>query len=114
MRIGFRSYKHLYPDADILLIEPTSEDYQRIFSNLFSFSNRHDVCENAYQSVRRRLRQQAESLEEVLQRHGLRLRHDVLDDERTLYSNRTPVAQHATEVLHRLEGLLDGLKSERG
>ena len=101
MRIGFRSYKHLYPDADILLIEPTPEDYQRIFSN------RHDVCEHAYQSVRQRLRQQADSLEEVLQRHGLRLRHDVLDDERTLYGNRTPVAQHATEVLHRLEGLLD-------
>lgn len=107
MRIGFRSYKHLYPDADILLIEPTSEDYQRIFSNLFSFSNRHDVCENAYQSVRQRLRQQADFLEEVLQRHGLRLRHDVLDDERTLYGNRTPVTQHATEVLDRLEGLLD-------
>ncbi len=113
MRTGFRRYKHVYPDADILLIEPASEDYQLIFSNLFSFSNRHAVCEHAYQTTRRRLRQQADAVEEVLQRHGLRLRHDVLNDDGTLYGDRTPVAQHATEVLDRLEELLDGIHPTR-
>ena len=113
MRTGFRSYKHVYPDADILLIEPTAEDYELLFSNLLSFSNRHAVCEHAYQSTRRRLRQQADALEEVLQRHGLRLRHDVLDDDCTLYGDRTPLAQHATEVLDRLEELLDGIHPTR-
>ena len=113
MRTGFRSYKHVYPDADILLIEPTTEDYQDIFSNLFSFSNRHDVCEHAYQTIRRRLRERADYVEEMLDRHGLGLRRAVLDDDRALYSNRAPVTQHATEVLDRLEGLLDRINSNR-
>ena len=111
MRTGFRSYKHLYPDADVLLIEPTPEDAQLIFSNLFSFSNRHDVCEHAYQTIRQRLRERTDYVEAVLDGHGLRLRHDVLDDDRTLYGNGTPVTQHATEVLDRLEGLLDRINS---
>ena len=120
MRTGFRSYKHDFPNADLILIEPTPEDYGRIFSNLFSFSNRHDVCEHAYQTTRRRLREQADFVEEVLDRHDLRLRRDVLDDEtRTLYGDlpartfmrqTSDVFDETHRVLDHLEEILDRIK----
>lgn len=119
MRTGIRSYKHLYPDADLILIEPTPEDYSRIFSNLFSFSNRHDVCEHAYQTTRRRLREQADFFEPILARHGLCLRWDVLNDEdRTLYGDLPShmifqqvgdVVDETERVLNRLEEALERL-----
>ena len=112
---GFRSYEHLYPGSDIVLIEPTPEDYRRIFSNLFSFSNRHAVCEYAYQAVRRHLHRHADALAPVLARHGLRLRRAVLADEtRTLYAPRPghPALRRAADVLDDLGRVLDDL-SER-
>ena len=121
MRTGFRSYKHLYPEADLILIEPTPEDYQLIFSNLFSFSNRHAVCEHAYQTTRERLREQADMVEDVLERHGLALRRNVLDEEdRTLYGNLAArpflrevgdVFDETHRVLDQLEEILERIKS---
>jgi predicted acylesterase/phospholipase RssA len=114
MRTGFRSYRHLYPDADLILIEPTPEDYQRLFSNLFSFSNRHGVCEYAYQITRRRLREQADGVEEILGRHGLTLRRDRLaDEDRTLYGDLSPrpFLQHAGDVVEETHRVLDQLET---
>ncbi len=114
LRTGFRSYRHLYPDADVLLFEPTPEDADRIFSNLFSFSNRHAVCEHAYQTTRQHLRRRADEIAPRLARHGLRLRRDVLDDERrTLYDDPAPraadVLDETRRVLERLERTLERL-----
>ncbi|MFQ5570990.1 MAG: patatin-like phospholipase family protein [Rhodothermales bacterium] len=121
MRTGFRSYHHLYPDADTILIEPTPEDYRRIFTNLFSFSNRHAVCEHAYQTTRHYLRQRADEMTPVLERHGLLLRREVLDDdERTLYGDLASpsiaplpsgVFDETRRVLDRLEDVLDHLNA---
>ncbi len=113
MRTGFRSYKHDYPDADIILIEPTAEDYESIFSNLFSFSNRHDVCEHAYQTTRHRLREQADFVEEVLYKHGLSLHREALfDDTRTLYGDlpKRPFLRQAGDVFDETHRILDQLE----
>ncbi len=113
LRTGFRSYRHLYPDADVLLLEPTPEDSSRIFSNLFSFSNRHAVCEHAYQTTRQHLLRRADEIAPVLARHGLRLRRDVLEDERrTLYDDHpaprtADVLDETRRVLERLERTLE-------
>ncbi len=112
MRTGMRSYAHLYPGADVLLFEPTPEDFGRIFSNLFSFSNRHAVCEHAYQVTRTHLRQHADAVEAVLARHDLYLRRDVLDDEnRSLYGDLSAraFAQRAGDVLDETHRVLDRL-----
>ena len=113
MRTGFRSYKHEYPNADLILIEPTAEDYESIFSNLFSFSNRHDVCEHAYQTTRHRLCEQADFVEEVLDRHELRLCRDVLfDDTRTLYGDlpKRPFMRQTGDVFDETHRVLDHLE----
>jgi hypothetical protein len=57
------------------------------FSNIFSLSDRHRVCELAYTVTRADLRRRADVLEPLLKRFGLVLRRDVLEDEsRTLWA----------------------------
>lgn len=80
MGTGFRNYDHVYPDADVVLIEPELTDHRMFFSNIFSFSNRREVIEHAYACTRRYLLMRADELEPRLAKHGLTLRHDVLAD----------------------------------
>ena len=127
-RTGFKKYEHTHPDADLILIEPECDDASLFFSNIFSFKNRRDVCEHAYQATRRHLRSRASDLQPILERHGLSLHLDVLDDEtRTLYdaslseqadalpdewspsTSMTEVLDETSETLDRLDALLDRL-----
>jgi len=128
-RTGFKKYDHTHPNADLILIEPECDDTSLFFSNIFSFKNRHDVCEHAYQATRQHLRDRAEELQPILERHGLSLRLDVLDDEtRTLYdtplpepttekseeewspsTSMTDVLQETSDTLDRLDELFDRL-----
>jgi predicted acylesterase/phospholipase RssA len=112
MQTGFKAYDHLYPEADILLIEPPLGDQQIFFSNIFSFSNRRAVCEHAYATTRQYLRDHASTVGETLDRHGLALRQDVLDDAgRTLYGDLDTAAttHQARQALDRLDQLLHRL-----
>jgi predicted acylesterase/phospholipase RssA len=127
-RTGFKKYEHTHPEADLLLIEPDVTDTSLFFSNIFSFKNRHDVCEHAYQATRRHLRHNMDTIAPMLHRHGLGLRTDVLcDRSRTLYDaqdtarlrQRIGAAQSTTtsevlertdRVLARLDGVLDRLE----
>ena len=129
---GFQKYEHTHPDADLILIEPECEDTSLFFSNIFSFKNRHDVCEHAYQATRRHLRARADEIGPVLARHGLTLRTDVLADEtRSLYADALPpaprpapngaeasgstadVLRETDEVLDRLDAVLDRVRAEQ-
>jgi hypothetical protein len=71
------------------LIEPKCDDTSLFFSNVFSFKNRHDVCEHAYQATRRHLLARADEIVPKLERNGLRLRVDILKEEsRHLFDDR--------------------------
>jgi len=124
---GFKKYEHTYPHADLVLIEPECEDTSLFFSNIFNFKNRHDVCEHAYRATRRHLRRRADTLEPILARHGLRLRTDVLNEERSLYDDpasspvssegdpepvsTTGVLRETDQVLDRLDAVLDRVRA---
>jgi predicted acylesterase/phospholipase RssA len=116
-RTGFRDYAHRFPDADVILIEPDLEDPSLFFSNIFSFSNRHTVCERAYRSTRAELRRRRPEMRAKLWRHGLSLDEDVLADEgRTLFGRLRPASERphgenayerAMDALDRLDHALD-------
>ena len=117
---GFKKYAHTHPDSDLILIEPDYDDTRMFFSNIFSFRNRHEVCEHAYQATRKYLREQAPRLQYVLRRHGLRLRLDVLTDtRRSLFPAPAPrsttrsVLQETDQVLDRLDLVLDQLRTQQ-
>ena len=127
-RTGFKKYAHTHPDADLLLIEPDVTDTSLFFSNIFSFQNRHDVCEHAYQATRQYLRHNLDTIAPMLRRHGLSLRTRVLRDRsRTLYDaadnarlrerigaaeapSTSEVLAHTDVVLNRLDGVLNRLE----
>ena len=119
MSTAFQRYEHLYPDADLVLIEPSMDDDRMFFSNIFSVSNRRAVLEHAYASTRRHLRDRANQLEPVLARHGLRLRREALVDEsRSLLAHlphhparRRPELDPLRETLEKLDQALARLSA---
>jgi NTE family protein len=116
MGTGFRSYAHTYPGADVILVEPQLSDHRMFFSNIFSVSNRRDVCEHAYASTLAFLRENEREIAEKLARRGMSLRREVLDDAtRTLFAPheqppREGVLGDIRDTLDRLGGVLDRLE----
>jgi predicted acylesterase/phospholipase RssA len=116
---GMAAYIDRYPDTDVVLVEPRRDDYRMFFTNVFRFSSRRSVCEHAYRATLEDLSQRRDELEPVLARHGIRLRHEVLNDPgRDMWTSldggrparRAPVA----ERLHRTLARLDAVLEERG
>jgi len=119
MGTGFRSYAHTYPSADVILVEPDLSDHRMFFSNIFSFNNRREVCEHAYASTLRHLREHAGEIGAKLERRGMRLRHEVLDDPRRVlfaedeFDARPPSRGVTGEIrgaLDRLGDVLDRIE----
>ncbi len=94
MSMGIRAYDARYPDADVLLVEPRRDDHEVFFSNIFSFGSRRTVCERAYHATRRLLWERREEIAPILERHGLRLAVEELEDvERDLWAQVTAPEQ---------------------
>lgn len=112
LQVGMAAYRKRYPDADIVLLEPSQEDYQMFFTNIFSFSARRSVAAHAYRATLRSLRERKEALAPVLARYGLRLRDEILlEEDRDLWAEvGLPVERQrepADRTLLRLDRALD-------
>ncbi|MBL8515269.1 MAG: patatin-like phospholipase family protein, partial [Betaproteobacteria bacterium] len=85
MHVGLQKYVTQYENADVVLFEPTSDDAEMFFTNLFSYATRRKVCEHAYQKTRKDLLNRRHELEPVLAKYGIRMDLAALKDEsRTL------------------------------
>ncbi|MDS4031016.1 MAG: patatin-like phospholipase family protein [Candidatus Contendobacter sp.] len=80
LRVSMQKYDSEFEHTDIVLFEPNRDDAKMFFTNVFSFSGRHWVCEHAYQSTRQDLLARRAELEPILARHGIRMRMEVLED----------------------------------
>ena len=120
MSLGLKAYDTLYPDADVILIEPPRSDYEDFFSNIFSFASRRAVCERAFEATRSSLRRRRDEIGPILARNGLSLNDDFLhDDEVDLWTGvglpelgtgkvtGGEPADSAADVRRDLESLLD-------
>jgi predicted acylesterase/phospholipase RssA len=120
LAVGLRAYDDAYEGADVLLFEPSRDDYAMFFTNIFTFSARKQVVEHAYRSTLRNLAARREKVRPILERHGLSLDDAVLDNpDRDLWANvrldrakrigrATPLARRLFTALDRLEGALEG------
>jgi predicted acylesterase/phospholipase RssA len=79
---GMERYKTAYPDTDIVLFQPNRSDADMFFTNLFSYSGRHRLCEHAYQKMRRELWERRHELAPRLARHGITIDAAALRDEK--------------------------------
>lgn len=112
LEVGMAAYGTRFPEADVLLFEPETDEYQMFFTRIFSFSSRRAVCQVAYAATRRDLRRRRERIRHALTRHGLRLRDDVLDDEsRDLWSGVGVPDEPAARSRGRLAQAVAGLEA---
>lgn len=82
MQAGMDRYRHQFPDADVILFEPTRDDAEMFFTNVFSYRDRRRLCEHAYQRTRQDLYRRRHELRPILERHGLSLNLPLLKDHR--------------------------------
>ncbi len=111
---GFDTYQDKYPDADVFLFEPPSDDYKMFFTNVFAFSSRVLILDHAYRAMRRQLLEREDSLAPALGRRGMRLRVEALADaERSVWDSVGWQKDRAPSgVLNRLSATLDRLERE--
>ena len=89
MRTGMDRYRLEFAGADVLLFEPTRDDADMFFTNVFSYRGRSRLCEHAYQRTRKDLYQRRHELQPILARHGFQLNLGVLKDHtRSLLSHK--------------------------
>lgn len=118
MQVGLEKYKVSYPQSSILLMEPNRHDEEIFFTNVFSYASRSSMCEHAYQTTRKELRQRADELDAFLKPYDLRLDREALaDEQRSLFAslsleprNHAPVTRALERALKRLD---DGIKEIR-
>lgn len=97
LETGMAGYQRSYPKVDILLFQPSQDDAELFLTNMFSYSNRRRMCEQAYQNTRMMLLERRAEIGPKLARHGLELKLSVLrDTSLTLVKpppGRTPLAK---------------------
>jgi len=115
MKVGHSSYRNRYKNAEILLFEPSSDDYVMYFTNILSFSVRDTLLDHAYRKTMEQIRSRREELERCLAPYGIRSRREVIEDQQRgirqsvglEHKTSTPVVRDLREALAHLEHLLD-------
>lgn len=108
--LALKQYERSFPGTDVVLLEPEAHDAALTRANAFSYRNRRQLAEHAYQQTRQQLLAQQTVLGLMLARHGLALRTNVLEDaRRTLVPAATPARPRLGATLARLDGVLDDL-----
>ena len=110
MELGFKHYERLYPDTDILVVEPDPEDAALFFANTFSYHQRQEMAEHVYQQTLHWLRRRRATLKPQLARHGITLREDVLNDARRHLLVPAPKGNRLGQALTRLQHTVDELQ----
>ena len=115
MKIGFKKYHRSHENADLLLMEPDRDDQDIFFTNIFSYSSRNALCEHAYQATRKDLLDRTGDLEPLLEKHGIKLRLDLLQDSsRTLGYSLNPKFSSQADIATKLSDVLDELDDAIG
>ncbi len=103
---GMASYALSHPKVDIFLFQPNADDAELFFTNIFSYTNRRRMCEQAYQNTRLMLLERRAEIAPKLARHGLRLKLSVLRDTSLSLVHEAP----SGKALARLGRTLDDLE----
>lgn len=109
---SIESYATSYPDAKLIVLQPSKGDADLFFSNLFSYGNRRRLAEHAYQHTREQLLARADVLSAEFAHYGVKLNlHALRDPHRKLL----PTARHVSRgetgaILSSLTRTLDELE----
>lgn len=111
MQVGLAKYDQAYPRTDRIICEADPDDAELFFTNVFSYSSRRRMCEHAYRRTLADLGQRRAELEELLDRHGLRLRPELIEDrKRSLFDGIRPRRPASIPAIADLRNALDALE----
>jgi predicted acylesterase/phospholipase RssA len=111
LELGLKRYEHTHPGTDIVLFEPDHRDARMFLANTFSYSQRRELAEHAYQSTRTLLRRQHDTLAPKLARHGIGIDRTVLyDTTRELVATEVDRLVRSGRALQRLDEVLGELE----
>ena len=109
MELGMKHYERAYPKTDIVLIEADHHDPELYLANTFSYGQRRQLAEHAYQQTRAMLRSRRTTLTSKLARHGITLDGDVLDDPRRHLVAPRPAPTRIGRAIASLQEVIDDL-----
>lgn len=109
LELGMKHYEHAYPDTDIVLLEPDHRDTEMYLANTFSYSQRREMAEHAYQQTRQMLRSRKTTLSAKLARHGITLNMEALDDPKRHLAAERPAATRIGRAIASLEEVMEDL-----
>ena len=109
LELGMKHYAHSYPHTDIVLLEPDPRDTTMFLANTFSYRQRRQMAEHAYQSTRHMLRSRKTTLTTQLARHGIRLNMALLDDPKRQLVAPLPAATRVGRAIASLEEIMNDL-----
>ncbi len=109
LELGMKHYQHAYPDTDIVLLEPDHRDTDMFLANTFSYGQRREMAEHAFQQTRQMLRSRKTSLSAKLARHGISLNMEVLDDPRRHLVSARPAPTRVGRAIASLEEVMEDL-----
>lgn len=104
--LGFERYKRMYPNVDIVLIEPRMDDYKMFFHNIMDYEARIPIATHGYETAHQQLTEKFSELQSVFERHGVPL----VKPERHLPMEAKPHAARAHTPRTRVKadiGLLE-------
>lgn len=76
-----KQLRRTHPEVDIILIEPSSKDYQMFFYNIMHYPARLNVAQHGFESVTVDLAEDYQYFKEVLARHGIPITRRLVIEE---------------------------------
>lgn len=117
MELGMKHYERAYPNTTIILFEPDHRDPEMYLANTFSYSQRRQLAEHAYQATRKTMRSYKTWLSSQLAPHGVTLRMDLLEDDsrrllppRKRHKATASGKRVSTRAVRQLQEVLDDLQ----
>lgn len=81
LQYHIKQVKRAHPDVDIILIEPSPEDYQMFSYNIMKYSARLTVAQHGFETITLRMAEDYPSYKETLARHGIPISRRLVIEE---------------------------------
>lgn len=96
-----KQLRKTHPEVDIVLIEPSTSDYQMTFTNIMRYSTRLTLARHGFETVTLNLAENYEYYSTLLSRHGITITERLVDEELELIRTTDDRSNVLRRILER-------------